>query len=163
MKPELHDIVLPEPVSLMPQTPAWWVLLGLALVEVVWASYAAIRRRRANRYRRQALARLAEVEAAGAEALARLPELVKQTALAFRSRAEVAALSGEPWLHFLDASYGGTGFAQGPGRVLPALAYGRPGEVSEEAARELIGLIRRWIREHDPRLLEPPKNAYVRV
>ena len=57
------------------------------------------------------------------QSVGRLPRLVKQTALAFRPRTEVAALSGEPWLQFLDASYGEKGFTEGPGRLLPKLAY----------------------------------------
>ena len=148
--PVLHDIVLPEPVSLMPQTPAWWVVLGLVAVLLGWWIYAAVRRHRANRYRRLAVARLADIERPlpDSAALGKLPVLVKRTALAFRPRGEVAALSGEPWLRFLDASYGGEGFTRGPGRLLPTLAYARPGEVSDEDSRQLIQLIRRWIRRH---------------
>lgn len=150
MTPDLHDIVLPEPVSLMPQTPAWWVALGLVVVALAWAALTAARRYRADRYRRLALARLAEIERdlPAPAALARLPILVKQTALACRPRAEVAALSGEPWLRFLDESVGGEAFTRGPGRLLPALAYARPGEVSASELRELTRLVRRWIRRH---------------
>jgi Flp pilus assembly protein TadB len=166
--PSLHDIVLPEPVSWMPQTIGWWVVLGLLLVVVAWAAWAAVRRRRANRYRRLALARLEAIEralaapASRAGALAELAVLVKETALACRPRAEVAALSGEPWLRFLDASYGGTGFTEGPGRLLPVLAYQawpsrgveestsrRVEEVTEQIP-ELLRLVHHWILRHNP-------------
>lgn len=155
--PDLHDIVLPEPVSLLPQTPGWWVLLGLVLLVLAWATHRAARRRHANRYRRLALARLEGIEqsladpAVAPEDLSALPRLVKQTALACRPRSEVAALSGEPWLRFLDRSYGGTGFTEGPGRLLLSLAYSRP-EATDAARSEQLGslvrLIRRWIRRH---------------
>ena len=171
--PNLHDIVLPEPVSWMPQTVGWWVLLGIVLLALGWASHRAVRRRRADRYRRLALARLAEIEQALAEPASRsgdssaLPELVKQTALGFRPRSEVAALSGDPWLRFLDASYGGNGFTAGPGQLLPTLAYGAPpveGSKSREEIAQLVGLIRHWIRKHDSSAPStPPQEAHARV
>jgi len=162
----LHDIVLPEPVSWMPQTAGWWVVLAIALVALAWATRSAVRRRRANRYRRLALERLDGIEQAlgspssrGA-ALTELPVLVKQTALACRPRSEVASLTGEPWLRFLDASYGGNGFTDGPGRLLPVLAYqAPPGRGVEESKSprvehvpeqipDLLQLIRHWILQH---------------
>lgn len=157
MQPDLHDIVLPEPVSWTPQTAGWWILLALAAALAAWASYRLVRSWRANRYRRAARVRLDSLAATLTEpearqrALAELPVLVKQTALAFRPRAEVAALSGEPWLRFLDESYGGHGFTRGPGRLLPTLAYARPGEVAGEELEALIGLVRRWIGRHHVR------------
>ena len=95
--PELHDIVVPEPVSWMPATAAWGVLGGLLLIILAWQLVALGRRWRANRYRREALSRLDEIERAASarpEALGSLPELVKITALAAWPRARVAGLSG---------------------------------------------------------------------
>lgn len=167
--PNLHDIVLPEPVSWMPQTVGWWVLLAVTLLVLAWASLAAVRRRRANRYRRLALGRLARIEGALAEpesrlaALTELPVLVKQTALAFRPRSEVASLSGARWLRFLDESYGDVGFTEGSGRLLPTLAYGKLAQPVERVD-DLVQLIRRWIRHHHSATPSPaPKELNVRV
>jgi hypothetical protein len=164
--PNLHDIVLPEPVSWMPQTGGWLALLAIVLVVVAWAAWAGLRRRHANRYRRQALERLDRIEQALADpqaraaALTELPVLLKQTALACRPRSEVASLTGDPWLRFLDASYGGSGFTDGPGRLLPVLAYqARPGrgveeseplgvEEASEQIPDLLHLVRHWILRH---------------
>jgi len=120
----------------------------------------AVRRQRANLYRQQALDHLNTIEqslsatATRTDALGALPVLVKRTALACRSRSEVAALSGDAWLLFLDESYGGTGFTAGPGRLLPALAYATPATMKTLPAEELsdlIRLIRLWIRRHHAR------------
>ncbi|MEE8525524.1 MAG: DUF4381 domain-containing protein [Thermoanaerobaculia bacterium] len=164
--PNLHDIVLPEPVSWMPQTTAWWIVLGLVLAALGWVAYKAVRRWRANRYRRAALTRLDAIEQALADpasrpdALSSLPELVKQTALAFRPRSEVASLSGEPWLRFLDASYGGNSFSEGPGKLLPTLAYkASPVAEAGEETGGLVQLIRRWIRDHDASIREADARA----
>ncbi len=150
---ELHDIVLPEPVSWMPQTWGWGLLLALAVGAGLWAGRAVYRRSRANRFRREALARLGQIETAQAatrlQALAELPSLLKQTALCGYPRSEVASLSGEAWLRFLDRSYGGDGFSNGPGRLLTRLAY-EPLEKLEALSQRdwasLIQLIRDWIR-----------------
>ncbi len=158
---DLQDIVLPDPVSWAPQTAGWWILLGLLVFLGAWWTRGVLRRRRANRYRKQALARLQEIEdglaipASRGRALTGLPVLVKQTLLAGCSRSEVAALSGEPWLQFLDESYGGNGFTRGPGRLLPKLAYSPPAETAAVRAEEfeaLVDLIRRWIRGHRVRV-----------
>ena len=153
----LHDIVLPEPVSWLPQTVGWSALLGIFLVAFGWALISLFRRWRANRYRRNALARLERIEgalldpAARPGALTELPVLVKQTALACRPRSEVAALTGARWLRYLDESYGGKDFSEGAGRVLPMLAYAAPSgneSLAPDDLRDLVGLVRRWIRGH---------------
>ncbi len=158
---DLYDIVLPEPVSWVPQTLGWWILLGILVVALAWATAAAIRRRRTNRYRALALAHLARIEteladpATRATAVTALPVLVKQTALAFRPRSEVAALSGSSWLRFLDDSYGGSGFTEGPGQLLSTLAYSTPATTNTLPSAELealVDLVRRWIRRHRVRV-----------
>ena len=156
---ELRDIVLPDPVSWAPQTVGWWIVFGIAAVVLAWATVSAVRRYRANRYRRLALARLALLERALQEdesreaALAEIPVLVKQTALAFRPRQEVASLTGDAWLLFLDRSYDGSGFTEGPGRLLPAIAYGTAaGALGREEVGTLIDLVRIWIGRHRVRV-----------
>lgn len=153
----LHDIVLPEPVSWLPATTAWYVLFGLLLVAAVVSAGLAWRRHRANRYRREALARVDAIEAAladrdrRAEALAGLPVLTKQVALVISPRTEVAALSGERWLEYLDGTYQGDQFRHGPGRLLPRIAYAGPGtlaSIPDDEARQLTALLRDWIRKH---------------
>ena len=156
----LHDIVLPEPISWVPQTVGWWfvfVLLGFLLV---WASYVVYNRWKANRYRKQALSHLQQIETKlqnrdqRLTALLELPVLVKQTVLACWKRPDVASLTGEAWLRFLDESYHGTGFTQGPGRLLPTLAYSPPSTVHQLSdigsgdVNGLIVLIREWIQHH---------------
>ena len=155
--PNLHDIVLPEPVSWMPQTVGSGALLGVFLVALGWTLVSLLRRRRANRYRRTALARLEHIERALFDpvtrvgALAELPVLIKQTALACRPRSEVASLSGIRWLRYLDESCGGKDFSEGAGRVLPMLAYAAPSateSLEPDDMPALVEVVRRWIRGH---------------
>lgn len=156
----LHDVVLPEPVSWVPQTVGWWVVLVLLGLLLGWAGYAAYHRWHSNRYRRLALKHLQKIEAnlvtpdRRLTALSELPILMKQTVLACWKRPDVASLTGDAWLRFLDESYRGTGFTQGPGRHLPTLAYSSPStcrelsEIESDDVNGLIVLIREWIQQH---------------
>ncbi|WP_420996896.1 DUF4381 domain-containing protein [Cupriavidus sp. 30B13] len=153
----LQEIPLPEPVSWLPQTWGWAVLAALLLAVLALLAWRAYRRRQAGRYRREALAALARIEAALADergragALAALPALVKRVALAFAPRAQVASLSAQAWLAWLDGTWRPGSFTSGPGRLLPALAYGS-GEPAPAEVAALVALLRDWIGQHHARL-----------
>jgi Domain of unknown function (DUF4381) len=155
---KLHEIILPEPVSWMPQTIGWYAVFALVLFVAGWWVYGMIRRFRKNRYCRLALEELAVIERElqrpekRAKALSEIPVLLKRTALWAFPRSEVAGLSGEKWLAFLDKTLGGKNFTEGEGRLLPELAYApvqRIAQLPDERIRKLLQLIRRWIKRHD--------------
>lgn len=154
----LQEIPLPAAVSYAPQTIGWVGVAVVLVAAVVW--WASRRRRRwvANRYRREALAELATLEARMAvpaerrAAVAAVPALLKRTALACEPRVDVAALSAAAWLAFLDRTFPPGGFVTGAGRWLPMLAYGYEGRVADDDVRAVVALARRWIGEHDARL-----------
>ena len=152
----LHEITLPAPVSYLPQTIGWLVVAILILALAIWIGYRVSRHRRANRYRGIALARLVVLEQEltapeRAKALAAIPQLVKRVTLEAYPRTDVASLSGKAWLEFLNESYGGTGFTDGVGRLLPVLSYVSPTHfegIRTDEVSELTALIRRWIKNH---------------
>ncbi|VVO56647.1 DUF4381 domain-containing protein [Pseudomonas fluorescens] len=84
---QLKEIALPVPVSYMPQTWGWWVLLGLLMIAVLLISARRYWQWRRDRYRREALVRLAELQASDnqLDALRELPELLKRVALSMPS------------------------------------------------------------------------------
>jgi hypothetical protein len=159
--PNLHDIILPDVVPYVPQTVGWYVLAGIILVLAAWSGYRLYQHSVRNRYRKQAFEELARIEDSIKEAgaggqvrggdLDQIAVLLKRTALAAFPREKVAGLSGDIWLKFLDQSAGITGF-QGPaGRTLLEAAYGAPSElddIPESSTRELIVLVRNWIKQH---------------
>ena len=152
----LKEISLPDPVVYVPQTPFWYVLFGLLFLIMIYLLFRWIRKRKKNRYRRLALARLEEIRSdwsSGGEVsgLRVIPELVKWTALQGFSRPDVARLSGGEWLEFLDGTQRGKKFSRGPGRNLPRFAYDTGRSLDEIPARDIkrmTALIRRWIRRH---------------
>ena len=126
-------------------------------VVVLGAAWVWSRRREASRYRRESLTRLRELirrmrdAETRPDALAALPHLVRQTCEGFAEPEALQGLSGQEFLEFLDSTWPGGSFADGPGRVMATLSYSnRAGlrAVSEQQALELAELVRRWIREH---------------
>jgi hypothetical protein len=150
---DLKDIPAPPPVAYAPQTAGWWVVGGLIVLGLLLYAFFRWRKWRRNRYRREAQDALDAIERAANdagtrdEALAALPALVKRTVLSWAPRQEVAPLSGEAWLRYLDRTYARGGFVQGPGRQLDALAYG-PGDISSDELHALITLLHHWIDDH---------------
>ncbi|MHC8344345.1 DUF4381 domain-containing protein [Pseudomonas sp. RT6P73] len=80
---QLKEIGLPTPVSYAPQTWGWWVLLGVLVTAVLLVGARRYWQWRRDRYRREALVRLAELQSSSDQlgALRELPELLKRVAL----------------------------------------------------------------------------------
>ncbi|MET0949428.1 MAG: DUF4381 domain-containing protein [Pseudomonas sp.] len=80
---QLQEIALPVPISYAPQTWGWWVLLGLLVMAVLLVGARRYWQWRRDRYRREALVRLAELQSHSDQlnALRELPELLKRVAL----------------------------------------------------------------------------------
>ena len=149
----LIDIPLPQPVSLLPQTWPSRIAIALLLAAAIAAVWRILHQRRVNRYRREALAELGRIEQsvdadqAPAELVTRLAVLVRRTALAAFPRERIAPLAGPAWLSFLDSTYDGSEFSEGPGRLLASAPYQRIAPDGGEV-RSLAAVVRRWIGEH---------------
>ncbi|CAK0770601.1 conserved hypothetical protein [Gammaproteobacteria bacterium] len=150
---QLHDIHLPAPISWWPPALGWWLLAFLVSVLIglgVWL----LRRHRAERWRRTALAELAQLRRrhqAGTvtahDTVRSLSVLLRRVALTRFPRSEVASLNGEAWLTFLDGANGPLRdeqpFQKGIGRVLVATPYMATAQVKAE---ELLKLAERWCK-----------------
>lgn len=147
MKPDLsqlRDIHLPAPVSWWPPAPGWWGVLALLLLLGALA-YVFYSRRRRNRWRRSALSELEGLRDAAPEQMLRgLSVLLRRVAISRFPRRDVAALTGEAWLVFLDRILGdGTEFQSGVGRVLISGPYADDARVD---GAYLLALCERWIK-----------------
>jgi hypothetical protein len=148
MKPDLsqlHDIHLPAAVSWWPPAPGWWAVVVLLLIAagLVYVIYA---RRRRNRWRAKALAELERLRDAAPERRLRdLSVLLRRVAISRFPRHDVAALTGEAWLAFLDRTLGDAkAFQSGSGRVLLSAPYASETEVDTAS---LLALCERWIKQ----------------
>ncbi len=153
---QMHDIVMPGPPPWWPPAPGVYALGLTLLLLLAWGGWLGFLHWRRNRYRRSALAELTRLEqdlTTGSDPalLSQLPVLLKRTALAAYGRKRVAALSGQPWLAFLDQSAGRPLFNHPAGQLLLRCDYGPPSELAKldaETLRPLLGAIRIWITTH---------------
>ncbi len=143
---QLRDIHPPDPVSWWPPAAGWW-LLGLAVVGLGWVSWWSwqARRRSVARAARAELSRI-KAEAEGGrcpgEVVAEVSALLRRCALARFPAHEVAGLSGEAWLAFLDRSADTDRFSRGAGRALISAPYARSPELDPI---EMLGVADEWI------------------
>ena len=144
----LHDIVLPAPVSFWPPAPGWWILAGAILAALVLLLVKLALRYRANAYRREALRELAQIGAPlDAEKAQALSAILKRAALVAFPRADVASLTGAAWSRFLDKTGRMNAFEKGAAAPLPAIALGSAPSANDAAIRDAA---RDWIRHHKP-------------
>ncbi len=135
MDPEqipLRDLQLPEMIGWGPLAPGWWILAGLAMIGLGLLLHRYLRFRTRQAARRHALKRLdmllddfeqhGNVVTFGSQ----LSELLRRTMLAYAPRRDVAGLTGEAWLAWLDEDLTHPQFVEGPGRKLLELPYRKP-------------------------------------
>lgn len=148
MDPEqlpLRDLHLPEAIGLWPLAPGWWVLIVLLAAGLGYLLYQRYLAWRSNAARRLALRELNRVRAdfaQGTDALTlgkELSELLRRAMLAYAPRSEVAGLTGDRWLEWLDQDLDDKPFTRGAGRHIESLPYQRPESTAEEP--DLSGLI----------------------
>lgn len=154
---QLKELALPVPeFSYFPQTWGWLALLLVAvLVIAVWA-VLRWRHQRRNRYRREALLRLSQLQDASHDqahrlhALRELPELLKRVALSMPDSPQVANLSGTHWQDFLQNT-SPTPLPADLSQQLSVLAYAPKEQLKnfpQEQLDKLFATCRQWIEVH---------------
>jgi hypothetical protein len=145
----LRDIHLPPTPSLWPPAPGWWAVAALILALLVWAGVALWKQERLRRRRQRVVDALTRLESGLAtersvERLASISVLLRRLALTRFPREQIAVLSGDAWLRFLDESGGNGRFADGPGRVLADGPYRRtlPADLDITG---FVALVREWV------------------
>lgn len=144
----LRDIHLPVAPGWWPPAPGWWGVLAIAMIAaagLIWWRRRARRRRSAVAQARLELARLcADLATLPAPRVAaELSALLRRVCVSLYPRPQVAGLTGEAWLQFLDHVQGGRDFCHGAGRLLMQAPY-RPG-ISREELDPLLELCAAWI------------------
>jgi hypothetical protein len=142
----MHELIRPEPVSWMPQTPGWWISLAWVITVVIILSWHRYQAWCHNRYRREALAMLRSIEANSVDdqlVAGQIAILLKRTALAAYPRERVAQLYGSEWAQFLCDAASNDPIIEQTAEQLATAAYR-----AQSDGRALIGPARRWIKTH---------------
>jgi hypothetical protein len=145
----LRDLHLPDAVGWWPLAPGWWVVLAIVVAALGYGAWRQYKRWRFNAPRRYALRELARFEAEYLEhrnpvtLSKQLSQLLRRGMLAYAPRDEVAGLTGEEWLAWLDEGMPLPYFHTEGGKSLLNLPYRDPqGDLSDVDIDALISAVR---------------------
>lgn len=128
----LRDLHLPDPVGWWPLAPGWWFVILSAAAGLGWLLLRVWRSRQYNAARRYAIRELAAVEAQYLEHRdpvefgKQVSQLLRRSMLAYAPRHEIAGLTGEAWLKWLDRDLPVPYFHTEGGKNLLRLPYRDP-------------------------------------
>lgn len=148
---ELRDIHMPQFLDIWPPAIGWWLLIALVLSLLIYGGYLLYLGWRRNRYRREAITELKQLrvdyQRHGDDAvyIAEFQALLKRVALTHYPREDVARLTGESWVSFLDRTAGSQEFSMGKGQSLVDANYIPEPEADIGALHDLG---RHWIKHH---------------
>jgi uncharacterized protein HemX len=155
---KLRDIHLPPPISWWPPAAGWWLLLLIMVLLIVavicWKRRCEALKNRPVIHSREEtidaamveLSQLEEAIQAGEDTImimAGLSRLLRRTAVQLSAdQSDVAGMTGEAWLQWLDAQWHEDEFCKGAGRQLTQAPY-RP--ESDIEIKTVAGVCRGWL------------------
>jgi hypothetical protein len=161
---ELRDIHVPGMIETWPPAPGWWILAIIGLFMVIALLFWLVQRWQRSRYRREAINELKSLSDAwashqdDAQYLNSLQHLLKRVALTNFPREDVASLTGEAWVQFLDQSTGSHDFSMAETDALIDGNY-RPDLNIDVATLESVA--KQWINKHNIRHLAAAQARQV--
>lgn len=148
----LRDIHLPDGISWWPPAPGWWIVLVVLLLLLALGIFL-YRRRQGQGVHRAALQELSGIQQAYAQhaddqqLVKALSVWLRRVSLSLYPRVNVAGLTGEAWLEFLDRDLARgkdpIRFSEGAGRALISAPYQAVARVD---ADELLSICRHWLK-----------------
>jgi len=148
----LRDIHLPDPITWWPLAPGWWLLL--ALLGILTVVIFLLRHRAAKKRREPKQIAKRELEKLQTEyqqhrnpqiLVQKISTLLRRLCLSYYPRTEVASLTGEAWLQFLDKQTGSQQFTQGQGHCLIEAPYRQNRDINVDS---LLTLCQSVINSH---------------
>ena len=145
---ELKDIHLPEITGWWPPAIGWWLLLVLSLVLLLLVLLAIRKRRERMAPYRAAMKEFDRITVDyrthndSIKLSQQLSILLRRIAISIMPRSEVAGLTGEMWLEYLDKLSGKTILCSDTGRQLLQAPYRKGVAVDGDA---LLATCRQWI------------------
>ena len=150
--PHIQDIITPEDVAFWPLQPGWYLILFVLLIIVGILIVIRLRHKKRNAYRKQgilAIEALKDKEVSDSNIL-KVNSILKACALQAYNREDIAILSGEKWVDFLNKKAKHVNFI---GASKTILSNGPYQKFNSEAFNQnefddLIALSIKWIKSH---------------
>jgi hypothetical protein len=154
----LRDIHLPDPIGWWPPAIGWWIVSAAAVLLIAAVTWL-VRRQRRITVTKLALRELDALQMDSStgmtEKLRRLSVLLRRAGMSAFPRQEVAGLTGEAWLEWLDRPLGEPRFSRGVGRALLDAPYRPVGDADMDS---LMTLCRDWLKTL-PATAAPPRKV----
>ena len=154
---ELRDIHLPEPISWWPPAPGWWMIIA-ALLFIALAVFLLRRYQKKQALKKQVLAEFESIRAQfnqeknSTVLVQSLSILLRRACISFYPRSEVASLTGDAWLQFLDDTGSDKAFHSKQSQIITTAPYLSEKTTLDFDTEKLISLCHGWIKA------QPNKN-----
>lgn len=146
---DLHDIHAAAAPEFWPPAPGWWVLAAALMGVTFLSGRQLLKVWRRRQLQQSILGELENLNARSpAEVATHVSTLLRRVALICFERNEVASLSGDAWLSFLDQTGGNGAFSSGIGSVLATAPYATH-DISDMDSEALLALARHWICQQE--------------
>jgi hypothetical protein len=149
----LRDIHFPEAIGWWPPAIGWWLLMILMplLLGFLFWFYKRLTRQTALKTARKMIKALRnDTSLDDRSKITELSALLRRVAISTGTRSEVAGLTGQTWLRYLDSSVKGPRFSEGPGRVFLDMPY-QKSVPTELAIQDVFQLCEDWLKAQSKR------------
>lgn len=122
----LRNIHLPDPIGWWPVAPGWWILMAMAVLLIVFSSWWWRRMRRfaIKKYAVREFFRLKnDPNLTSQQRIEILSALLRRICISIYPREQVASLTGQDWLNFLNRQLNDGRFTEGAGKLLVEAPY----------------------------------------
>lgn len=152
----LNPIHLPDPVSIWPLAPGWWILICLPLVIGVlllaWSLYKKQPKQLACKSLKQLRLDLdgADTEQDQQQLLQEINQLIKRVSLTLNPQGNTARLSGADWGDYLSKQSKKEIFSPTQKQLLMTGPYAKPEtqQLDRQILGDLLSRSKQWIKQH---------------
>jgi hypothetical protein len=142
---QLHDLYEPSPVTFRFETPGWFILAGIILLITIILIIRQVRKYIKNRYRREALHKLEDLDNA-VEMIPPLFVVLKQAAMHAFGRDKVGQLYGKEWLSFLEETGKDVRMTAYHKQITDAIYAGK--EIKGDEQKAILLNAKNWVKTH---------------
>lgn len=137
---KLRDIHLPDQIDTFQLAPGWWFVLFLIFCSIIYLLYKTFQKRKALAMLKPLAEEISSLRAqtASADSIAKLSELYKRVILMYYPTKQVASLSGNQWLKFINNQNSDLRLSEKQTIILSSFAYQKSPDISSEDWQGLV-------------------------
>ncbi|MDT0580976.1 DUF4381 domain-containing protein [Brumicola blandensis] len=143
----LADISVGNEVSYWPLAWGWWVLIIVACMTLIAASYATIKYRQKRRVKRKALLTLRAIPLTETSALEEIHHVLRAACIHYFPNKNLSAMHGQAWLQFLFSQHDLNDTQKNTLRLLTESLYQADVNIDPESASNAVN---EWLNKALP-------------